>query len=377
MQFEFLDPTTNFHWTGLQHEKHLKPVWVGDYEEWFRWFMRWQRFNAFQIVVLVTPARRLIGDERRGYLDGLLTRLLNGKSVHKVILVEEERFQPMLRRWLGGDDHPGSQTELQRKFGQRQFEAAVASLLYGTHLSSRELPLAAASTLSSKLGLDWEHELREMRRRPALVHRISRWMFTAGYHAREMVESMETQEARKSLENPEQPLPSLFKQASDKGPSELSQDWLEGLARSLLDLQGWFTLQGLYDYIQVETQKVLQTSESFPHIFNDNYDFDLPGDRHVFVPSRHILRSIVDRLAEEGKVQKATWTRETGRPRSSITSPAGSLSTHRSSVGGVRSICHLGAGAESGGSSTGLTGWGTRGGRGTGRARSPPSSCTG
>ena len=191
---------------------------------------------------------------------------------------------------------------------------ATVSLLYGTRLSSRELPSAVSRTIFSKLDSAWEHGLQEIMRRPTLVDRISRWMFTAGDYGREMVESMETPEARKSLEDPQQSLPALFHKAKHRGPSELSQEWLEGLTRSLLDSEGWFTVPRLHDYVQAETQKILQTSESFPQIFNDHYDYELPGDMHVSVPSRPILRGIAERLAAEGEVLRSTWVKEIGRP---------------------------------------------------------------
>jgi hypothetical protein len=143
---------------------------------------------------------------------------------------------------------------------------------------------------------------------------MSRWLYTVEYHGKEMVESLETPEARESLENPDQPLQPLFKQAKDRGPSELSHDWLEACTQLLLDSQGWFTVTGLYDYIQAETQRVIESSETFPKIFNDHYDFEAPGEMHVFVPSRPILRRMVEKLAGEGKLLKTTWVKEIGRP---------------------------------------------------------------
>ena len=100
----------------------------------------------------------------------------------------------------------------------------------------------------------------------------------------------------------------------ERGPSELSQNWLEGLTQSLVDSQGWFTVAGLYDHVHAKTQSIIQTSETFPKIFNDHYDDEAPSDTHVFLPSRPILRGIAERLAREGKLQKTTWVREIGRP---------------------------------------------------------------
>jgi hypothetical protein len=118
---DFLNPSENMHWTGLQ--KQLRPkqklsgVFVGEYDDWFLWFMKWQRFNAFHVLVLVDPIQRIINDDRRGYFDGLLTRLLNKQSVHKVIVVEEERFQPAVKKWIGGDsgDIPRTQGEVRTR----------------------------------------------------------------------------------------------------------------------------------------------------------------------------------------------------------------------------------------------------------------------
>lgn len=82
LQADFLDPDENSHWTGVQRPVHpkLKRILVGDYDEWFHWFMKWRRFNAFHVVALVAPIRRMIDDDRRGYYDGLLTRLLSKQA---------------------------------------------------------------------------------------------------------------------------------------------------------------------------------------------------------------------------------------------------------------------------------------------------------
>jgi len=314
LQAGFLDPDESWHWTGAQARRNLKPILVGDYEDWFRWFMKWQRFNAFHVVLLIRPIQQIIGSDKRGYFDGLLTRLQRKPNVHRVIVVEEERFRPVVESWLGGRDRSEEIPELKGKLGRTHVRQAVASLLYGTHLSTKEFSSVVAGTLFSRLNPDWESVVLDMKQRPFVVDRMSRWIFTAGSHAKEMVESLETPRARESLENPEQELPPLFRLRKERGASELSSEWLEGLTQSLLDLQGWFTVAGLYDYVHVQTQRVVQSSETFPKIFNDHYDHEAPSDAHVFLPSRPILRGIAERLAREGKLQKATWFREVGRP---------------------------------------------------------------
>ena len=45
---DLLDPDESWNWTGAKYRKKLHRILVGDYEDWFRWFMRWQRFNAFR-----------------------------------------------------------------------------------------------------------------------------------------------------------------------------------------------------------------------------------------------------------------------------------------------------------------------------------------
>jgi hypothetical protein len=319
LQADFLDPSENMQWSGLQKQmrpkQKLKRVFVGDYDEWFLWFMKWQRFNAFHIVVLVAPIRRMVEDDRRGYFDGLLTRLLHKQRVHKVVVVEEARFHSTVRRWLGGDGGaPEIISELKAKFGKEQCRDATASLLYGTLLSRRDFSLAAANTLFSRLNPGWEAVFQDVKLRPALVERRHRKFLSAGYYAKEKVESLETPAARESIENPEQPLPPLFKQAKRRGPSELDQGFLEELTQILLDSQGWFTVAGLYEHVNNKAQNAIQTSDSFPKIFNEHYDNEAPSEAHVFVPSRPILRRIAEKLAKEGKVRKAIWFREIGRP---------------------------------------------------------------
>ncbi len=314
LQAAHLDPDENWHWTGAQARPKLKPILVGDYEDWFRWYMKWQRFNAFHVVVLVHPMHQIIDSEKRGYFDGLLTRLCNKPAVHRLIVVDEEHFRPVIENWFGAKGRPEEIPELKEKFGRTYVRQALASLLYGTHLSTKQFSSAVTGTLFSKLNPGWESQILEIKQRTAVVDRMSRWIFTAGYHANEMVESLETPGARESLENPEQELPPLFRMRKEKGPSELSQEWLEGLTQSLIDLQGWFTVSGLYEYVHGQTQKVIETSETFPKIFNDYYDHEAPSDAHVFLPSRPILRGIAERMTKEGKLQKAMWSTEVGRP---------------------------------------------------------------
>jgi hypothetical protein len=316
LQADLLEPDENSHWTGVQRPVHpkLKRILVGDYDEWFRWFMKWQRFNAFHVIVLIKPVQKMIHDDRRGYFDGLLTRMLNKQSVHKTIVVEEERFQPIVEKWLGGNDTLPDAPELKPKFGKEEFRDAVCSLLYGTLLPDRKFSSAVARTFFSKINPAWESALQDIKCTPSLVERRHHWFYSVGYYGKEIVESLETQTTRESLEDPQQPVPPLFKRAVKRGPSELSEDWLKGLMQSLLDSEGWFTGASLYQYVDAQTQRVIQTSQSRPSIFNDYYDFELSSEMHVFVPSRPFLRRIAERLAGEGKLQKTTWVREIGRP---------------------------------------------------------------
>jgi len=214
---------------------------------------------------------------------------------------------------MGGDCF-GDIPELRGKFGREQFTEAASSLLYGTRLSKREFFLAAANTLSSKLNPNWEADFQYIKLRPALADRKHGTFYSAGYHAKEKVESLETPAARESLDNPEESLPPLFRQTKRRCPSELDQSYLEEMTRILLDAQSWFTTAGLYDYVNAKTQNTIQTSESRPRIFNDHYDDEVSSEMHVFLPSRHILRNIAEGLAKEGKVRKATWVKEIGRP---------------------------------------------------------------
>jgi hypothetical protein len=224
LQVSSLKPDESWHWTGARARKNLHRTLIGEYEDWFRWFMKWQRFNAFQIIVLVNPIRQMADFEGRGYLDGLLTRLLGKPSVHKIIVLEQERFQPIAKKWLTCRNQADDLADFRNKFGKRQFGEAIASILYGIHLSSSALLSAAGGTLFSSVNPGWQSEFQDIKRKSALVETLCRSKFTAGYHAKEMVESLETPEKRKSLEDPEQPLPPLFRQAKDRGPSELSKE---------------------------------------------------------------------------------------------------------------------------------------------------------
>lgn len=75
---------------------------------------------------------------------------------------------------LGARDRPEEILELKGKLGRTHVRQALACLLYGTHLSTRQFTTAVAGTLFAKLNPDWETVVLDIKQKPALVDRMSR-----------------------------------------------------------------------------------------------------------------------------------------------------------------------------------------------------------
>ena len=158
----------NYRWTGVKVSlrQKIKRIIVGDYLDWFCWYMQWRRFNAFPLVILVRPVAAMMEEEKRGFIDGLLTRLAFRSMVRRIIVFEEERFRPLVSHWLldgPAPDKPGL-----AGFKPLQFREALAAYLYGSTLARNLFVAGAKRTLSYRLSRDKTDLI------PAVARSISR-----------------------------------------------------------------------------------------------------------------------------------------------------------------------------------------------------------
>jgi predicted nucleic acid-binding Zn-ribbon protein len=318
-----LEPRENARWTGtpVGLRRRWKRTVIGDYTDWFCWYMAWQRFNAFHLLVLVKPVSRMITDEDRGFLDGLLARLSFGSSaVFRIIVVEERRFHPLIERWLDGptptpaavvrpEDH-----EAATAFGHDQAkQQAVLATLFGRTLSHAALKLAVGRTLSATLGTNWDRVVASMER-ARLIERRHTWFRRLSDDGTRAVECIRLPESA-----PEGPRfrERAFQYEGKREHLRVDETWLEREIETLLAERGSFTLPELYDRVRNAIHRMLASEQEAPPRFIRDFADPERDPRHpkqVALPRESDLRSAVERLVAQERLRTLRWVRETGRP---------------------------------------------------------------
>ena len=305
LQADLLDPRDNFHWTGSEKGlgRRRRRVVAGDYLDWFSWYMKWQRFNAFHILVLVNPIARLLVDEDRGYLDGLLTRVISKPSVHRVIIAKEHRFVPVITAWLGDSDIQSP--ELAAAFQHRELEHAFLTTLYGRTIAVNRLAPELSKTLSWKLARDPQSTFRRLDS-GQLLRRKSRWFRSLNEDGMRAVETMRILPQLVGSEPGEK----LFELNRRRKHAIDDEKWLEAVVLTHLDNAGWFTMASLDEYVRDIVQAVMK-DESPPKFLRS---LEEAPRTSTFLSSRALLRRITETMVSDGRLAKTTWFRELGRP---------------------------------------------------------------
>ncbi|MDA4112502.1 MAG: hypothetical protein OK474_00445 [Thaumarchaeota archaeon] len=308
---EYLDPNTNVHWQGVQTglKRKWKRIIIGDYLDWFSWYMKWQRFNAFHTVVLFRPISRMAHEENRGYMDGLLTRLLNKPSLYRVIVIEEASLWPIVKQWMGGDT--SISTTLVSNFGREEVREAILSTLYGTRLSHTDLAVAMGRTLSAKLNPEWRPILQRTEISSLIRRRNNFRVLTED--GMKMVQSLSNVSIK--LVEPEPRYDDAIFQLSRKREHLRGDDaWIEEQILHLVEDRGWFTIAVLYDYIRPQFETILRSSTLPPRAIMAQLNRTPDDPPMVNLPSKAVLRRVAERMVEEQRLARSKWFKEVGRP---------------------------------------------------------------
>ncbi len=289
---EYLQPDCNYHWSGIQWraQKGRKRILLGDYEDWFKWYMRHQRFKAFHVVIMIEPRAALSDEERGGYFAGFLARLTH-KVPFKVIVVETRE-----------------QTEANGQ-DPLYIQEALLAMLYGSRLSHDELfeiaglafvPLGDAEALRKSLD--------------------ERWLW-AKYHSRyELRENGE-----KFLQGMAPPKPSYGMEPLEIEPlfeprkrSAQRYTLPNSLLREMLleDVRerGWVSAYDEWPNMAMKLEALAGKDGSEVQSFFWGRGVSHEEARDALAPSPWLLRRILDGLVDEGQLEKRTWFREVGRP---------------------------------------------------------------
>ena len=305
-----LDPRLNLHWQGGEkalRSKDWKRIMTGSYLDWFQWYMRWQRFNAFHTLVLIRPVSRLTNDESRGFVDGFLTRVLNKPSLHRAIVIEVAALLPAVKQWLGDQTliiDPG----LKVRFGKKEIRDAILSTLYGTRLSRTDLAAAAGRTLSSKLNSDWGSVLQQ-------AGRYMTWRNNfriLDEDAMKLVQSLGRVSADSPEEHPE--YDEIFRFSRKREHLRGGDEWIEEQIRHLSNDRGWFSNTSLYDHVRLQLEEILHSADMPPRAIMDQLERGEGDPQIVNLPSRAVLRRVAERMVKDGQLAKSKWFREIGRP---------------------------------------------------------------
>lgn len=313
---ELLDSAADYHWSGVQRqkrgEKTRKSLLVGNYYEWYCWFMRTQRFRAFHTIVVVDPLGSMVDYTCMGYLDGFFARL-RAKPIRFVVLENKQHGQAVAN-WLIGEKIADARvTEAYGKYGARQ---AVLALLYGTRLekdalrealsktlwASCQTPEAAQRTILAMHGFVEKGFVRDSRLR--LSERGRRF-------AEGLVEDVvmpddpdEEPEVKKIIRRKQhRPRPVL-------PDSRLCSETLDFMKQ-----RGWMTVPMLAKALY-EHHLHLRSDEDwdFVRLLDDYPYLTLEENDQLIAPSRYKIRQLLGKLEGEGTIESGTWYQEVGRP---------------------------------------------------------------
>ena len=327
LEAEYLKPGRNYHWSGVQWraQKGRKRILLGDYEDWFKWYMGQQRFKAFHVVVMVEPWAATSDEERGGYFNGFLARLVHN-TPSKVIVVET-----------------GRETTAKSP-GPLYLQEALLAMLYGTRLSRNELVEIAGRAFVP------------LRDDEALHKSLAdRWLWKR-YHSRYEL----TETGEEFLEGMAPPKPSYGMEPLKVKPLfeprkraaaryTLPNSLLKEMLLEDVKENGWVTAYGEWQSMSMRLEALAREDGSKIWKFFWGREFTNEETREAFTPSPRLLRRVLDGLVGEGKLEKRTWFREVGRPTFAYSLP-GNVPFLEQRCGQCAFYIHCGRAAGSGGS---------------------------
>lgn len=310
---DYLDPEINYHWSGIQRrvQRGWKRTIASEYGEWFLWYMKWQRFRAFHTIVLLNPFQYLLACDFRGYIDGLLARLM-GKPLNRVIILENEQFRAPIQSWIG--QRKIDDSTLVNHFSEQELWQALLAILYGTRLTGTELQRAFERTIwasvhgSSQLAPQTTAKLR------AFIERNgSNGCFHVTETGAKFVQGLEKVVMPRGPENEPQ-IEQLFAPARRKKPVSLPDRWLEDQINQILKEREWVTVPILEQLLSERHEELRQNWDFGLREVLEEFEYDtLEEAQRRLSPSRPTIRRILEKLAQKGQLEKPLWSREIGR----------------------------------------------------------------
>jgi hypothetical protein len=297
LDWEYLDPQKDYYWSGVFAQKKFgypyRRVIVGTYEEWFRWYMRTQRFRSFHTIILIEPLAAVSDKEHGGYTDGLLARLM--AKVRRVVVVAKPASE------LPAPD-------------ETHVKEVLRALLYGTRSSRPELVWLVSHTFASiprdlldktleRYKYDWRISKEHPRfRLGELDEELVQGMVgtvPAGY-VYGKPEQIEQQFKRKGRFRRELAIPDEM--LAERVMEDVARRVWETVSDESKEVAGW--LGELNRAEDSRLEKIFRSQE-------------FVSDRQwlaVLNPPKRQLRRVMGGLAAEGKLETRAWFREVGRP---------------------------------------------------------------
>ncbi len=310
---DYLYADTNYQWSGIQRraQKPWKRIIAGDYAEWFLWYMKWQRFRAFHTIVLLNPIQYLLECESRGYIDGLLARLVS-KPLNKMIIFEDERFKQVVQGWI--EQRRIVDIDLKSGFGEQELWQAVLAILYGTRLTGTRLQLALERTIWAATRGDTQLVPNAASRLRAFIERsVHDGCYRLSETGVKFVQGLEKVVTKREVEGEEE-IEQLFKQTRRRKALSLPESWLEGQISTIVKQREWVTVPMLAQLAWERLEELRQSEDYGLREVLEEFEYDtLDEAQRRLSPSRPTIRRILEKLAQKGQLERHLWSREIGR----------------------------------------------------------------
>lgn len=309
---DYLERNRNIHWTGFhaRGERRWKRIVVGDYFNWFIWYMQFHRFGAFHNIILIDPIEYMMEADRKGYIDGLLTRLLTYATINKVIIIESEENRRRLLQWLSQGEG-GAAGEDRGKFARNELQQLTLSLLCGTRLTATQLVSRAERSYWFSVNRDSSLIGKELTSTRWLYERTGPF-YKLSEDALRVLQCLN--EIPDSYEKFPPEMDQLFRVRHKLRTQPLEYGWLKEQVRTVAGELGFFTIPILSLAVNEKLLKLAKEGDFPRRIISQMEYMNDDERREALLPSFKLVRKMAEELAAEEMLVKRTWYLEVGRP---------------------------------------------------------------
>lgn len=293
-----LEPEISYNWSGFLRQRKIgKPpgrILIGDYSEWFQWYMGHLRFRTFHTIVLIEPLNAVSDEERGGYLDGLLARLMG--KVRQVIVVSKE---------------PESALPVP---DETRVTEVFRALLYGTRLSQPELMKGASRTFIPipKQLLDKTLQKHKYRWRISKDHP----RFQLKELDEELLQGMVPEVPSDYIDGKPDQIEQLFwRKRRFRRELRIPNEMLRENVLETIGKMDWATST----YAAIKASEWLNRlnkslDSRLETIYRRHERLDSKQWLALLSPTETQVRQVLEGLVAEGKLKRRHWFREIGRP---------------------------------------------------------------